>query len=82
MSTTVSLKVKKEIIELVDKMIRYGLAKNRNQAFNLLIELGKERIQNEIEFWDKTYSKAEELARKGFRVKHGGLNKILEEDRR
>jgi len=40
MSVSVSIKVRKEIVELADKMVKYGLARSRNHAFNILIERG------------------------------------------
>jgi len=38
MSITVSIKVRREIVDLADKMVGYGLAKSRSHAFNILIE--------------------------------------------
>jgi len=81
MSVTVSIKVKKNVLELVDKMVKYGLARSRNQALNILIEKGLESIKDEIRYWDEIYCKSEELVKKGFKLSHGGLNKILEEVR-
>ncbi len=81
MSVSVTVKVKKDILELVDKMVKYGLARSRNHAFNILIEKGLESIRDEILYWDKVYREAEKLAKKGFRLRHGGLNRILEEVR-
>jgi hypothetical protein len=40
MSVSVTIKVRREITELADKMVRYGLARSRNHAFNSLIERG------------------------------------------
>lgn len=42
MSVSVSIKVRREIAELADKMVKYGLARSRNHAFNVLIEGGGE----------------------------------------
>jgi len=39
-SVTVSIKVRKELIELADKMVKYGIVKGRSQAFNMMIEKG------------------------------------------
>jgi len=82
MSVTVSIKVKKELLELADKMVKYGLAKSRSNAFNIMIEKGIKKVREEIEFWDSIYKKAEELEEKNVRLRHGKLNKILEEDRK
>jgi hypothetical protein len=81
MSTTVSIRVKKKVLELVDKMVKYGLARSRNHAFNILIEKGLENLKDEILYWASIYTQVDELVKKGFKIKHGGLNKILEEAR-
>jgi hypothetical protein len=33
-------------------MVRYGLARSRNHAFNLLIEMGLAEVRREVEFWE------------------------------
>ena len=38
MSITVSIKVRREVVELANKMVRLGLAKSRSHAFNIMIE--------------------------------------------
>ena len=81
MSVTVSIKVKKELLKLAEKMVKYGIAKSRSHAFNLMIEKGLEAIKKEVEFWDRVYKKAEELKRKKIRLEHGKLNELLSEDR-
>lgn len=80
-SATVSLKVRKELIELADKMVRYGIAKSRSHAFNIMIEEGLSKVTEEVEFWDSTNKKVEELRKMNFRIRHGHLNKLLGEDR-
>jgi len=40
MSVSVSIRVRREIVELAGKMVKYGLARSRNHAFNILIERG------------------------------------------
>lgn len=62
-------------------MVKYGIAKSRSHAFNIMIEKGIERVREEVEFWDNAYRKAEELKQKNYTIKHGGLTKLLEEDR-
>ena len=81
MSVTVSIKVKKELVELADKMVKYGLAKSRSNAFNIMIEKGVKKVKEEVDFWDKVHEKAEELKKKKVKLKHGKLNEILSEDR-
>lgn len=54
---------------------------NIAKVLNILIEKGLESFRDEIMYWDKIYRKAEELVKRGFKLSHGRLNKILEEDR-
>jgi hypothetical protein len=81
MSISVSIKVRKELAELADKMVRYGIARGRSHAFNIMIEKGLDIVLKEVEYWESIYKRAEELEKQGFRLKHGGLSKLLEEDR-
>jgi hypothetical protein len=81
MSVSVTIKVRREIAELADKMVRYGLARSRNHAFNLLIEKGLAEVRREVEFWESVYRRVEELKKRGFKLSHGGLNELLAEDR-
>jgi hypothetical protein len=81
LSITVSIKVRREVVELADKMIRLGLAKSRSHAFNIMIEKGLKEVLKEVEFWENIYREVEELKKQGFVLKHGGLTKLLEEDR-
>jgi hypothetical protein len=77
LNVTVSIKVRKEHVELADKMIKLGLAKSRSHAFNIMIERGLK----EVEFWENIYRDVEELKKQNFVLRHGNLNKLLEEDR-
>ena len=81
MSVTVSIKVRRELVELADKMVRYGLARSRSHAFNIMIEKGLENVRREVIFWEEVYQRAEEYRKKGYRIRHGGLTKLLEEER-
>jgi len=81
MSVTVSIKVRKELVELADKMIRYGIARSRSHAFNIMIERGLKEVLKEVRFWDQVYEKAKEFEDKNYKIRHGGLTKLLEEDR-
>jgi hypothetical protein len=81
LSVTVSIKVRREIGELADKMVRLGLARSRSHAFNIMIERGLKEVLKEVEFWENIYREVEELKKQGFVLKHGGLTKLLEEDR-
>jgi len=39
-SVIASIRVKRVILRLVDEMIGYGLASSRNEAINILIQMG------------------------------------------
>ncbi|MDK6028897.1 hypothetical protein QPL79_05930 [Ignisphaera sp. 4213-co] len=81
MSVSVSIKVRRELVELADKMVRYGIARSRSHAFNIMIEKGLKEVVREVEFWEDVLRRVEELERQGFRLRHGGLSRVLEEDR-
>jgi len=81
MSATASIKVRREVVKLADKMVRYGLARSRSHAFNILIEKGLNEVVREVGFWEQVYRDVEEHEKSGFRIAHGRLNKMLEEER-
>jgi len=81
MSVTISVKVKREVAELADRMVKYGLARSRSHAINIMIERGITYAKEEVERWEGTYEKVKELREKGFRIRRGDLWKLLEEDR-
>ena len=76
-----TIKVRRELVELAEKMVEYGLARSRSHAFNLMIERGLRSVVEELERWESIYRRAEELERQGFRLRHGGLGRLLEEER-
>ncbi len=77
----VSIRVKKEVLKLADRMIRLGLAKNRSQAINMMIERGMDYVKREVERWEEIRKNVEKMRKSGFRIRRGDLSKILEEDR-
>ncbi len=81
MSVTVSIKVRRELVELADKMVKLGLARSRSHAFNMMIERGLSSILEEVRLWEEASREAEEMLRRGYRIRHGGLTRILEEGR-
>jgi hypothetical protein len=80
LSITVSIKVRRESVELADKMVRLGLARSRSHAFNIMIERGLKEVLKEVEFWENVYREVEELKKQGFVLKHGGLAKLLDDE--
>ena len=81
MLITVSIRVKQEIVELADKMVKFGIARSRSHAFNLMIEKGLDMIREEICFWESVYNDLERLKTSKYRVRHGKLSNMLEEGR-
>ncbi len=79
MSVAVTIRVRRELVELADRMVALGLAGSRSHAFNLMIERGLRGAVEELERWEGIYRRAEELERQGFRLRHGGLSRLLEE---
>ncbi|MEM0232742.1 MAG: hypothetical protein QXL22_01850 [Candidatus Nezhaarchaeales archaeon] len=76
-----SIKVRRELVELADKMVKYGIARSRSHAFNIMIEKGLAEVAREVEYWDSIYRKVEELEKQGYKLRHGGLNQVLQEER-
>ena len=81
MSATVTIKVRRELVELAEKMVKYGIARSRSHAFNIMIERGVKSVLQEVEFWDRLYERVEELEKSGYRLRVGGLMELLEEGR-
>jgi Mn-dependent DtxR family transcriptional regulator len=66
---TVTIKVRKEIAELADEMIRLGIVENKNQAYNLLIEKGVEEVKRIVDRERKIEKLVEEFMSKGLPYK-------------
>lgn len=81
MSIPVTIKLKKEVVELAEKMVKYGIAKSRSHAINLMIEHGIEEVIKELESWERLRKGVEELKRSNYRISHGGLSALLSEER-
>ncbi len=74
-----SIRVRRELVEPADKMVKYGIARSRSHAFNVMIEKGLAEVAREVEYWDGIYRRVEELEKQGYKLRHGGLNQILQE---
>jgi hypothetical protein len=79
MSVAVTIKVRRELVELADRMVALGLARSRSHAFNLMIEKGLRSVMEEVERWENIYRKAGELEKRKSELKEGSLGKLLEE---
>lgn len=64
-SYTATIKVRKEVAMLVEEMIKLGIAKSRNQAYNMLIEAGLPKIKSLIEYKKKVRRLVKEFLEKG-----------------
>ncbi|MCD6301100.1 MAG: hypothetical protein J7L82_03415 [Staphylothermus sp.] len=62
---TVTIKVKKEVAELVEEMIKLGIVENKNQAYNLLIERGLSEVKRMVEREKKVEKLVDEYLKKG-----------------
>lgn len=81
MSMSVTIKLKKDVVELAEKMVKLGIAKSRSHAINMMIERGIKEVRKEVEFWENVYAGVEELKKSGFVVSHGKLSELLYEER-
>ena len=77
----ITIKVKEEVLKLVEKMIEYGLARSRSHAINLMIEKGLDKITEEVQLWEDIRAGVEKLRKENYRIRHGGLSEILNEGR-
>ncbi len=48
MSVVISVRVRREVLEVVNEMIKYGLASTRNEALNKIIARGLREIEKEV----------------------------------
>jgi len=81
LSVTITVKVRKRVAELADRMVKLGLARSRSHAINIMIERGIERVAEEVSLWERVEEQVSQLLKNGYRVSHGGLSSILEEGR-
>ena len=81
MSISITIKVKREVLKLAEKMIEYGLARSRSHAVNLMIEKGLAKITEEVQLWEDIHAGVEKLKKENYRIRHGGLSDILNKGR-
>jgi len=72
---------RKDLVELADKMVKYGIARSRFHAISLMIRHGISKVAEEVSFWEELYSGVEELKRENFRISHGDLSRLLQGER-
>ncbi len=47
-SVSVTIKVRKEVVDLAEEMAKLGLARSRNHAFNIILEMGLENAKKMV----------------------------------
>ena len=76
-----AINVCRELAKIIGKMVKYGIARSRLHDLSIVVREGISSVFREIEFWDRVYGKVKELEERKYRVRHGSLSKLLEEDR-
>ena len=61
----VTLKVKDEYFEIAEKMVEMGIAKSRNEAFNIIIAYGVSKAKEELKKKEKTKELTEKWLKEG-----------------
>jgi hypothetical protein len=61
----VTLKVKDEYYEIAEKMVETGIAKSRNEAFNIIIAYGVSRAKEELKKKEKIKELTEKWLKEG-----------------
>lgn len=62
---TVTIKVNRRIAEIVEEMVRLGIARSRNHAYNIIIEAGLPKIMELIECKRRARELTERFLREG-----------------
>lgn len=61
----VTLKVKDEYYDIAEKMVEMGIAKSRNEAFNIIIAYGVSRAKEELKKKEKIKELTEKWLKEG-----------------
>jgi len=62
---TITIKVDRRIVKVVEEMIRLGIARSRNHAYNILIEAGLPKVLELIEHKKKVESLTDKFLHEG-----------------
>ncbi len=76
---TVTIKVDREIAELIKKMISLGIAKSKNEAVNMLIEYGRAEMERRVKEEEEVKKLAEKWLKEGFPYKKLDTSDLREE---
>ncbi len=78
---TVTIKVREEIARIADELVELGIARSRNQAYNILIEIGIKEAKRLIERQRRIKALVEEWMEKGLPYKDLPTHRDVEEER-
>ncbi|WP_048192796.1 hypothetical protein [Pyrolobus fumarii] len=77
----VTIKVRREIAELAEEMVRLGLARSRNHAYNMMIEMGLREVKRLVERRKAVRRLVEEFMKNGLPYTDLPTVKDVEEER-
>jgi len=77
----VTIKVRREVAELAEEMVRLGIARSRNHAYNMLIEMGLEEARRLVERKRAVKKLVEEFMEKGLPYENLPTAEDVEEER-
>ena len=77
----VTLKVRREVVELAEEMVRLGIARSRNHAFNIMIEVGLREAQRLVERKRAVKRLVKEFMEKGVPYENLPTARDVEEER-
>ena len=78
---SVTIKVNKKIIEIIEEMIKLGIARSRNHAFNIVIEAGIPKVMELIKHKKKVNELVEKFLQEGLPYEKLPTTKDVEEVR-
>ncbi|GAA5418473.1 hypothetical protein [Sulfurisphaera tokodaii] len=78
-NVVITIKVNEEIAKLIEKMIKLGIARSKNEAVNLLIEYGRVEIEKKIREQEEVMRLVDEWFKNGFPYKRLNTSDLREE---
>ena len=78
---TVTLKVKNDVAKVANELVELGIVKSRNQAYNLLIEIGINKAKQLIERKRKVKLLVEKWLKEGLPFENLPTHEDVEEER-
>ncbi|AAY81255.1 hypothetical protein [Sulfolobus acidocaldarius] len=69
MGTPITIKVSDDIYDLIQRMVKLGIAKTKNEAVNLLIEYGRAEVERMVRLEEEVERLVEKWLNDGFPYK-------------